>query len=204
MNKASIIFTFFITLIFFQSCRNCNTYIRPDSRISECIFKVGSYFIYSDTTDHIIDSEYVYQYTYKVNGVVLTYTDACYTYGDVFSMSQISFHNGIFYDKIYSGNASEPPYLFVGDSLGYEYYSYPSEAPTFIPSSDTAVFSNFSVGGSVYPTVYKNNFQLRIKENTDTVPIDLYFAQNYGIFKRVEHRPSGDVSWDLIRYHIVH
>jgi len=203
MNKALSIIFLFITIASFQSCRNCNTYVHTAPIILDCVFKAGSYFVYNDSTDHIIDSEYVYQYTYQINGVELSRTDGCFTYGgDIISMSQNSFHDGIFFDKIYSNNESQPVYLFIGDSLGYDHPL--SEAPTFMPYNNSSVLSNFSVSGNIYPTVYKDSSAYSTIVGSDTVPTDLYFAPNYGIVKRVEHRPTGDVSWDLIRYHIVH
>jgi hypothetical protein len=196
MNKALIIFILFLSIVFFQSCQNCNTYYHSDPVVVSCMFKIGSYFVYNDSTDHIIDSEYVYQYTYHINGVELTYEDNCLTYGDVLSMSQLSFHNGSFYDKIYS-DGSAPPHFFLYDSLRYD-YSFPGW--TFALS----VLSNFSVSNNIYPTVYKDSSVYGTLVGTDTIPTDLYFAPNYGIVKKVEHRPTGDVSWDLIRYHIAH
>ena len=198
MKNLLIFFISTFTLASFQSCKNCNSYLNLDSRAVECVFKVGSYFVYNDSSDQIIDSEYVYQYTYHINSDILYYRDDCYTYGDELSMSQSSFHNGVLYDKIYTDN-SGPEGIGTYDSLRY-YYSSPS---FFYPYTDTFISNNFVVSGHVYPTVYKNNYPASTVKNGDTIPTDFYYAPNYGIIKRVEHRPTGDVSWDLIRYHIV-
>jgi len=198
MNKVLRLIIIIATTLFFQSCQKCNTYYHSDPVIVSSFFKTGSYFVYSDTADHIIDSEYVCKYTYLVNGIFLTKEDACLTYGDELSMSQLSFHNGSFYDKIYS-DGSAPPHLSITDSLGHLF-----SASAYNYSFDLSVLSNFPVSGNIYPTVYKDSSAYSAIVGSDTVPTDLYFAPNYGIVKRVEHRPTGDVSWDLIRYNIVH
>jgi hypothetical protein len=64
-------------------------------------------------------------------------------------------------------------------------------------------FNNFVVGGHVYPTVYKSQGIIYGATVASNIPVDYYFAKGYGIVKRIEHRTTGDVSWDLIRYHIL-
>jgi hypothetical protein len=65
------------------------------------------------------------------------------------------------------------------------------------------LFNNFFVAGYAYPTVYKTEgikYGITVASN---ISVDFYFAPGYGVVKRVEHRSTGDVSWDLIRYHIL-
>lgn len=73
---------------------------------------------------------------------------------------------------------------------------------TFYTVDDSIHYQNFSVGGHVFQTVYKTS-RLQVVAGSDTVNTDLYYAPGYGIVKKVEHRPTGDVNWDLVRYHIV-
>ena len=177
-----------------NSCEKCvHIYEATDPRISSCFFKVGSYFIYSDTTDHIIDSQYVFLYSYLPNSVVLG--GECSTYANEYNMMQSSYRNGLLYDTIYTStpSARAPNYLFYGvGTIGGIDGSY-------YPNLDTS-YNNFFVGGNAYATVYKvPNCQLLY----DTIPTDLYFASGYGVVKKIEHRTTGNVSWDLIRYHIL-
>jgi hypothetical protein len=111
-------------------------------------------------------------------------------------MTQVSYRNGLFYDSIYS-YTQDPTELWRTETTG----DVSPLAPAFVPSTDSLI-SNFSVSGTVYPTVYKGSPEL-VAEGSNTVSTDLYFAPGYGIVKRVEHRTTGDVSWDLIRSHIV-
>ena len=199
-------FVFIVVLISLlcDSCKkcDCNVYA-TDSRVSSSFFKVGSYFIYNNATDHIIDSQYVISYNYQPNSVVVGLgadcNPKCYT--STYKMWVISYRNGLYYDSIYS--YSDNP-----DDL---YYDYGNRAPFgafFDPSSDgqsghaplDTPFNNFAVGGNVYAKVYKvSNCEIF----HDTVSTDLYFAPGYGVVKRLEHPTTGNVSWDLIRYHIV-
>jgi len=202
MNKVFTIFLLFLAIFFFQSCRNCNKDIALDSSVLDYFSKSGSYFIYSDSSDHIIDSEYVYRYTYNVGVTqVGEPMDGCYTSGDLVKMYQLSFQNTVFYDSLNTA-AGIASYYGIIDTKGYYHYT---QSVNFIePSYNTPSFNNFFVGGNVFPIVYEEASAYYLIENGDSVPMDLYFAPNYGIVKRVEHRPTGDVSWDLIRSHIVH
>ena len=200
--KKVIVFVMVLVLLAYCSCQRCGGYDYPtDRRVSGCFFKVGSYFIYNDTADQIIDSQYVFMYSYLPNSVPQVYDGACFDYYSQYKMWETSYRNGLYYDSIYS-------YSPDAADLYYDYGNRTPFGALFNPSSsgppccsplDTP-FSNFSVGGKAYATVYEvPNCELF----NDTVPTDLYFAQGYGVVKRVEHRPTGDVSWDLIRYHIV-
>ena len=201
MNKAFGLFVILITTGLLHSCKKCGSDTKPYPIVPSCFFNAGSYFIYNDSIEHIIDSQYVFYYSYQsgqsTNGYMI---DDC-SYGfDLILMNESSFRNGLFYDNIHMKNM-DPSQIYLWDSLGY-YWANQGGVVFSVGNNDS--FSNFSVGATVYPKVYKFNYPMRIIENTDTVALDLYFAQNYGIVKRVEHRPTGDVSWDLIRYHIVH
>jgi hypothetical protein len=106
-------------------------------------------------------------------------------------MTEISYRNSLFYDSIYESGV-----IYISDSKRFWI------SGGYVYGADLIVPNPMTVNGILYPAVYKGYQQL-IVDNSDTIPTDLYFASNYGIIKRVEHRPTGDVSWDLIRYHIV-
>ena len=170
------------------SCNSCVNVDKPtDSRVSACFFKVGSYFIYNDSIDHIIDSQYVFQYSYRPNFLPSMY-DNCTLYTNQYQMWETSYRNGLLYDSIYSSCNTSPGFL--------------SSVTTYDPRMDT-LFNNFVVGGHVYPTVYKTEGIIYRVPVDSNIPVDYYFATGYGVVKRVEHRQAGDVSWDLIRYHIL-
>jgi hypothetical protein len=194
-------FRFIIILIItvcLHSCRHCDATIPTDPLIVKWFLKPGSYFVYSDSLDHISDSQYVYLSVYKSRGYLVAFRDGCSTYFDTYDMNQVSYRNGTLYDTIYS-QATGPFTVSMSDFKGYimvsPYY-------TFYTVDDSIHYQNFSVGGHVFQTVYKTS-PLQVVAGSDTVSTDLYYAPGYGIVKRVEHRPTGDVSWDLVRYHIV-
>lgn len=209
MKKNLLTFVILSFSLLLGSCIKCSRDQPLDSNLASCFFKVGSYFIYNDSIDHIIDSEYVYQYGFERGQGAGSYTQANCNYpADWVYMSQSSFRNGLIFDSIHSLSSSLKT-MNMYDSKGYIYfirnrYNY-TEIPEMVysTSSDTLMYRNFSVGGKVYPTVYESLIPVYIKQNSDTIPCSFYFAPNYGIIKKVEHRPSGDVSWDLIRSHIV-
>ena len=205
MMKRVVMFVIILISLSYCSCNRCPSGNNPtDPRISSCFFKVGSYFIYTDTTDQIIDSQYVILYSYKPNSVVIGSGADCSggdSYANSYNMWQVSYRNGQYYDSINSISV-DPEELF---------YDFGTQAPfggLFDPSADGKLghapldtpFNNFSVNGNVYATVYKVP---NCKLFNDTVPTDLYFAPGYGVVKRVEHRITGNVSWDMIRYHII-
>lgn len=197
MRKAFCLLIVSLSLILLDSCKSCNTYIPVDPKIMSLIFKPGSYFIYSDSADHITDSQYVYQYAYYKEGVNYYYEDGCYSYYATVSASHSSFRNGVFFDNIDLQVKFDPYDLIISDSLG-TYYS----ARVFSAYLDTITLNNYNINGHIYPKVYKGN-PLTILESGISIPTDIYFAPNYGIVRRVEHRSTGDVNWDLIRYHLV-
>ena len=202
MKKSSIIpFTLglLISIVCLPSCRKCGqSYAPVDSKISSCIFKVGSYFIYQDSVDQIIDSEYVYQYFYHPH-TLNSSTDGCEIYVDELYMNESSFRNGVSYnDTIFSGNSQ--PYIM---DIYNQKWVNGENCPILDLQSNTTI-DNYTLAGTTYPTVYKASPHALILEGSDTVHADLYIAPGYGIIQRIEHRPTGDVPWNLIRYHIVH
>lgn len=197
MRNAFVVFILLLILASFPSCNDCNQYITTDQRLFHYVFKAGSYFVYIDSAENIIDSDYVIQYTYVPNGTPLTHVDDCYTYGNALGMEQVSYRNNIFYDN-YFYNAS-PTDIVLIDTKGYDYY----RSTIFNPSLDTVSIHNFPVGGNIVPVIYKGESAI-ILEGSNNVNTDFYLAPDYGIVKKVEHRATGDVIWNLIRYHIVH
>ena len=192
--KKVIAFVVILISLSYCSCNKCGSGDNPtDPHISSCFFKVGSYFIYNDTTDHIIDSQYVFQYSYQPNFIPIMY-DMCTEYDNQYQMWETSFRKGLFYDTI-ATKANDPYNLCWSQTEGV------ISSNCYNPTYDTLI-NNFMMGGHVYPTVYIDLGGERLSEGT-IVGTDLYIATGYGIIKRVEHRLTGDVSWDLIRYHIV-
>jgi hypothetical protein len=190
--KKIIAFAVILISLLCSSCEKCvHQYEATDPRISSCFFKVGSYFIYSDTTDHIIDSQYVFLYSYQPNSVVLG--NECSTYANEYNYYAASYRNGIIYDTV-GASARASNYLCVGETEGG------ANGTCYYPDHDTA-FNNFDVSGKIYPTVYKSSGV--IYQGNNTIIQDYYFASGYGVVKKVQHWTTGDVSWDLIRYHIL-
>jgi hypothetical protein len=100
--KKIIAFAVILISLSYCSCNRCANVDEPtDPRISSYFFKVGSYFIYNDTTDHIIDSQYVFMYNYRPNFLPNMY-DNCTTYTNQYEMLEISYRNGLLYDTISS------------------------------------------------------------------------------------------------------
>jgi hypothetical protein len=196
MKKTLVLLMILISLSY-CSCNRCGSGDNPtDPRISSCFFKVGSYFIYSDTTDHIIDSQYVFLYSYKPNSIPIIY-DMCTEYDNQYEMWEASYRNSLLYDSIYSACNSSPGYLYLRDGINSS-----GTSTYYNPGMDT-LFNNFFVDGYVYATVYKTEGIIYGINVASNITLDFYFAPGYGIVKKVEHRPTGDVSWDLIRYHIL-
>lgn len=192
MSKSFAIFICIISICMIQSCQNCsNPVSTPDPVTKSMFFKAGSYFVYNDSTDHITDSQYVYYYNYGIDPTSSILIDGCWQSYDQINMTEISYRNSLFYDSIYESGV-----IYISDSKRFWI------SGGYVYGADLIVPNPMTVNGILYPAVYKGYQQL-IVDNSDTIPTDLYFASNYGIIKRVEHRPTGDVSWDLIRYHIV-
>ena len=197
----SCIIGIIISIVCLPSCQRCpNGYTPVDPRIAVDTFKVGSYFIYLDSVDQIIDSEYVYQYSFSVHDFLYT-TDGCDFYADELQSSESSFRNGVSYNDtiIWGSEASYSVGVF-----DYKWANNTGEShPALNPGSDMTIV-NYTIAGTTYPIVYKSSNQALIPEGSDTIHTDIYFATGYGIVQRIEHRPTGDVPWNLIRYHIVH
>ena len=192
--KKTIAFVVILISLSCCGCRKCGSPDNPtDSRVSSCFFKVGSYFIYNDTTDHIIDSQYVFLYSYQPN-FFPSVSDGCTSYTNSYNMQMISYRNGLLYDTISSLCDASPGYVAWSHGAG-------SSASAYYPGMDSS-FNNFVVDGHVYPTVYLTGDVIYGVTPASNIQVDYYFAPGYGVVKRVEHRTTGDVSWDLIRYHI--
>ena len=195
MMKRAVIFVMILISLSYCSCNSCANVDKPtDPRVSACFFKVGSYFIYNDSTDQIIDSQFVFQYSYRPNFLPSMY-DNCTLYINQYQMWETSYRNSFLYDSIYSSCNTTPGYIAWGEVGNYLVTSYD-------PGMDTS-FNNFFVGGHIYPTVYKTEGRIYGVTVASDIIVDFYFAPGYGIVKRVEHRQAGDVNWDLIRYHIL-
>ena len=193
--KKTIAFLIIVISLSYCSCNRCGSGDQPtDPRVSSCFFKVGSYFIYNDTIDQIIDSQYVYLYSYLPN-VQLGLYDNCFKYANQYEMNESSYRNGLLYDTISSICRFSPGYVSWGHGVG-------SSGGAYYPVMDS-LFNNFNVAGYVYPTVYLTGETIYGVTPASDIPVDYYFAPGYGVVKRVEHRPTGDVSWDLIGYHII-
>ena len=195
MMKRAVIFVMILISLSYCSCNSCANVDKPtDPRVSACFFKVGSYFIYNDSIDHIIDSQYVFQYSYRPNFLPSMY-DNCTLYINQYQMWETSYRNSFLYDSIYSSCNTTPGYIAWGEVGNYLVTSYD-------PGMDTS-FNNFFVGGHIYPTVYKTGGRIYGVTLASDIIVDFYFAPGFGVVKRVEHRQAGDVNWDLIRYHIL-
>lgn len=205
MKKAiliSCILAILISIVFLPSCHKCpKSYTPVDPRIAADTFKVGSYFIYLDSVDQIIDSEYVYQYSFSTHNLINYTEDGCSYYADELQMYESSFRNGVSYNDTIFWDLSFTPYIMT--VYDYKWLANGGNGPFLNLESDMTI-SNYTVAGTIYPIVYKSSTQQAlIVEGGNTVHADIYFATGYGIVQRIEHRPTGDVSWDLIRYHIV-
>jgi hypothetical protein len=196
------------------------------------VFRQGSYFIYSDTADGVIDSQYVYAYAYSKHVWIdsvspyYVYNSTLYCgpyYRDLLYMKYLSFYNGVINDSFISvadgtelslaerdfnnrGPLNEG-YLGVGTSVFYLDQTKPGLIkPAYLVTTQTFYIAylgrqNVTVGGVPYTAeVFRTpTYGLpRYINNT----IDLYVVEKIGIVKIIEHRQTGDVSRDLIRYHI--
>ena len=195
MMKRAVIFVMILISLSYCSCNSCANVDKPtDPRVSACFFKVGSYFIYNDSIDHIIDSQYVFQYSYRPNFLPSMY-DNCTLYINQYQMWETSYRNGLLYDTISSLCNTSPGSVAWSHGVG-------SSGGEYDPRMDTS-FNSLAVGGHIYPTVYLTGEVIYGITVASDILVDFYFAPGYGVVKRVEHRPTGDVSWDLIRHHIV-
>lgn len=193
-----------IIMLSIQSCNKCgNTYTPVNHQIYNCFFKVGSYFIYQDSVDQIIDSEYVCYYNFSPKTLQPELTrDGCQFYQDYLMMSQISFLNGVLYDTLGS-SVESPSGLVVFNQKWLNGKGISGIGIGNSPELNLGDFiNNYSVAGTTYPVVYRGTPQGILVEGMDTVPIDIYFAPDYGIVQRIEHCPTGNVSWNLIRYYV--
>ncbi len=194
--KKIIAFVIILISLSYCSCNRCDDADEPtDPRVSSCFFKVGSYFIYSDTTDHIIDSQYVSLYSYLPNFAPTAYDGACFNYANQYQMVEKSYRNGVLYDTISSFCNQSPGDVSWSNGVG-------TSGGVYYPGMDSS-FNNFVVAGNVYTTVYETGETIYGVIATEDITVVYYFAPGYGVVKRIEHRLTGDVSWDLIRYHIM-
>ncbi len=66
--------------------------------------------------------------------------------------------------------------------------------PVSTVSTGSYTFSN----GSLWTVQIRDGSSPRFWD-----PTDLYYVANYGIVKMVTHKPTGDIRWDLVNYHII-
>jgi hypothetical protein len=150
-------------------------------------------------------------------------------YTDELQMHILSFYNNIFNDTLAIGASFGNGNYTINTLSIYEHYNLPNQ--TGIPAFELDVSqiglveyfltvkagivdtsnlwyegnpANISSGAYTFPNV--NIFRIQILDNYSTRftnPTDLYYASGYGIVKIVEHRPTGDVSHDLVNYKII-
>jgi hypothetical protein len=110
-------------------------------------------------------------------------------------MVEKSYRNGVLYDTISSFCNQSPGDVSWSNGVG-------TSGGVYYPGMDSS-FNNFVVAGNVYTTVYETGETIYGVIATEDITVVYYFAPGYGVVKRIEHRLTGDVSWDLIRYHIM-
>ena len=151
-------------------------------------------------------------------------------YTDSLWMSYVSYQNGIIkdtlnlftYTPLFTSNGERLllwenlfpkalPYigafqLKTPDSIGLVYSEYNDLE---MPLADTIRFWYQGVQPSLATPVSTFNnvtvFGVQFIDQNSTrfkYPTDLYFASGSGIVKIVQHKPTGDIPWTLINYHI--
>lgn len=228
-------------MVMFYGCKNpCKgviTYISVDNRLLNYVFQPGTYWIYQDTVDAIIDSQYVYKYIHLVHDEYLNpdtikgpnpYTCRDPLYTDVLQMQTMSFYNNIFADTLMieaagssqnvtnesnmlsifehwntSNTTGLPCFILDYSKIGL-IYSWPTTLTDTSSLSYEGTLGNLITAAGTFSNV--NIFRIKNADPTSTrftYPTDLYFCSGYGIIRIVEHRTSGDVPWNLLRYKIV-
>jgi hypothetical protein len=200
-----------------------------DIRMLNYVFRQGSYFIYSDTADGVIDSQYVYAYTYSKHVWIdsvspyYVYNSTLYCgpyYRDLLYMKYSSYYNGVWNDSFISVADGAGLSIAEGDFRSYGlltnvyqgvpvFYLDQTKPGLINPGYKVTTQSYYiaylghqavTVSGVAYSAdVFRTLSYLPRYVNTN---IDLYLVDNIGIVKIIEHRQTGDVSRDLIRYHI--
>ena len=201
-----------------QGCqKHCKDYYYPlDGRLFQFFFKPGTYWVYRDSATGMIDSQYVYAYKfrqhYTYTPAQLFYTDNMLCgpiYWDDVEMVVAEYQNQLlFRDSIkYSSNGEGPDISFEG----YNYKGIDSNFHTQCLWLDTIEHGNniwtiqsISVNNAIYHNVIKVRLDYSIyTEYQILYATEFYFAAGYGIIRKVEYRPTGTVSWDLMRYQFV-
>lgn len=199
---------FFVSLIFgliclLSSCaKQCQTgqyNASASNPIKSYFFKPGSYWVYQDSASGIIDSQSVYNYYARYDIIVGEYYSGnggtCNDYGDAFYMYTASFWNGVAHDSIGFSNA----FIGLGGfNIQISFSSITSENDIYSFSSlgnQNTTLTNFSVGGQIFPTVYRDNSIFNSQ---------IYHVQNVGVVKWVFNDTiNGQRTWNLLRYHVV-
>jgi hypothetical protein len=151
-------------------------------------------------------------------------------YKDSLSMAYISYQNGLlidtmqlfyytatltlndnllfFHENFFPSSLNFLPVFDLNppDSIGLQYTE--SDIPG-LPQADTTKFwyrgslPSLSTSTAIFNTISVFGVQLIDQNSTKfKYPTDLYFSSGAGIVKMVQHRPSGDVPWILVNYHI--
>jgi hypothetical protein len=211
-------------------CEGVISYHKLDERIQHYIFKPGTYWVYNNAVDGINDSQYVYSYNYSTHlrepyDTVASATlphGASYCgpfYYDILQMDIVSYYNGAYNDTLS---------VFVADGLqqglmkAIEINEFKGQAnqltvggfyldPTQQQYGTAGIgltnylrnYSSLIIGSYTFHDV--DVFQVN-SSNPNTVrfrdTMDLYFVKDYGIVRMTDHRLTGKINWDLLRYHI--
>jgi hypothetical protein len=196
-------------------------YFKIDPKLNNLLFGVGSYWVYSDTSQHHIDSQYVYAAAtvyhdyYKIpDPNPHTYRNYCADtlYYDHRYMRISHFQDGLYKDTLTLRTSDESYgeytisllwHFFLNDTSDHfsRYYSViGTELPYIVSKGVIPILTTSS--GLTFTNVFV--FQHPYNSNKSIFPADadFYTVAGVGIVKIVEHRASGDVVHDLIKYHI--
>jgi len=235
MKKIPVIISALLLLVAVNSCKNpckgVQIYLQIDSRLLNYVFKPGSYWVYQDTVDGIIDSQFVNQYQYSTHVLDHNFpakSDPCQAprYLDILQMSFVSVQNNVLKDTLGIGASFSFNSNAINTISIYEHFKQPNETGITCFELDYSqvglIDRGSGFGSNTYTWSYEgkqnvvtsgggnytnvNIFRIQITDPNSTRftnPTDLYFCSGFGIVKIVEHRPTGDVPWNLIRYNII-
>ncbi len=191
-----------------DECDKVTTRYDITPALKDFYFKKGTYWVYEDTVNHIVDSQYVYMdsFTYsQTKGTNGGYCDVSYQFFKCNVQSIIAGVKDSFQYGTFSNSVSNS-HLVISKQYNGNTVLWLNKPVGQIQSNiryNGAIFQN--INGVIYSNVYWYSAIIGTGIGVDYLKYntDYYFVHKIGVVKKVEFgTPSGTRIWMLKRYFI--
>lgn len=187
-------------LLFLNFCKKDEMphYFIPTTLLAYSDFQLGSYWIYYDTKNHLLDSTYITDKTFETIN-----SNEGHVNTNQYDQSKINFSSHVYVlSKTFAYNGGGMMEIKFFDSTYGILDTWMFENPDKYQNWYVVYYPTYTLGGKTYSDVY----QSRTNEfnGSSTISNDAFFAKNFGIIRAITKiNQDTTFSWSLIRSRII-